>query len=307
MPTAAEICILFNGKAGKTDESPAAIRLRERAEEAGDKVELRVLSASQNIESEARRAAAEGFRVVAAAGGDGTISAVAAGLRNSGAALAVLPMGTFNYLARGLEVPQEVDEAFDVMMDGEIQPLPVGEVNGRVFLNNASFGVYPAILAQREGIYKRFGRSRLIAHWSTLRTVLAFHKPIALKITVDGQTRERRTSLAFIARSAYQLEEYDLDGADCIRDGQFAVFIAPDCSRWQLLYRALRLTWRGMRKNTDFELLCGRDIVIESRRRSRMVALDGESERINGPYRFRVLKDAISIVAPKDQTDGSAH
>lgn len=300
-----ETCILVNEDAGRRAPGEAARVLRALAETAPRPVEVRVLERTQSIESEARRAAAQGFGTVAAAGGDGTISSVAAGLRQSGSTLGIVPFGTFNFVARGLGIPQDTEAAFQVLTGGVTRPMPIGDVNGRAFLNNASLGVYPAILATREGIYRRWGRSRLAAHWSTLRTVCSFHKPLALRVTVDGVPRERETSLVFVARSAYQLEEFGLEGAEAVRAGGFAMFLAPDCSRAQMLLRAGRLAWAGMRRGEDFELLCGKEILIETGRNTRLFALDGERERLSGPFRFRVLRDALRVIVPPDAAERS--
>jgi diacylglycerol kinase family enzyme len=81
-------------------------------------------------------------------------------------------------------------------------PVPGGRgQRPNIFLNNAGVGMYPTILEQREDIYRRFGRSRIAAHWSVATTFLRFYRLLSIKVTVDGQDIRKRTPLAFIARS----------------------------------------------------------------------------------------------------------
>jgi diacylglycerol kinase family enzyme len=188
----------------------------------------------------------------------------------------------------------------DVIAAGATRDVPVAEVNGRMFLNNASLGLYPAILQQREGTYRRWGRSRLAAHWSVLVTFMRFHRPLSLKVVVDGEQIRARTPLAFVARSAYQLDLFGLDGSEAVRDGRFAVFLAPDGSRWQLLLFAVRLAWRSMERGRDFDLIDGREVDIETARgRARLVARDGERERLRSPFRFRIHERPLRVFAPE--------
>ena len=294
----AEICVIMNVASGKQKDIAVEDALRAGFERHPGRFTLRAIRAGGSLTDETDRAVAEGFGIIVAAGGDGTICAVASRLVGSGRTMGLLPMGTFNFFARGLGVPEDVDEAIDLVATGTPRTVSVGEVNGRVFLNNASLGLYPAILQQREGTYRRWGRSRLAAHWSVLVTFFKFHRPLSLRVTVDGVPRRARTPLAFVARSSYQLDQYELDGGDCVRRGRFALFLAPDSNRWELLLYVLRLARGRMEPGRDFDLVCGDEIEIETRRRRRLVARDGERERMASPFRFRVRKDALKVIAP---------
>jgi diacylglycerol kinase family enzyme len=294
-----DICILLNlrsGRKGKGTED----RLRAAAARHPGRFELRVIGRRGNPVEAAERAAADGFDTLVAAGGDGTIGAVAHVARLRCLTLGVLPMGTFNFFARGLGLPEELEAAVDLVARGPTRRIGIGEVNGRIFLNNASLGLYPAILAQREGTYRRWGRSRLAAHWSVLATFARFHRPLWLRVSVDGETIRTRTPLAFVARSAYQLDLFGLPGGEEVRGDRFALFLAPDSSRWHLLLFALRLAWHSMQEGRDYEFFSGRRIDIETDSPDRLVARDGERERMRAPFRFRMLDDALRVIAPEE-------
>ena len=173
----------------------------------------------REIGRETARALEEGIPTIVAAGGDGTICGIAAQLAGTGSRMGVLPLGTFNYFARSLGLPEELEEAVRVVAEGHLRAIPVGEVNGRVFLNNASLGAYAAILFRRERVYRRWGRSRLAAYWSVITTLLCFRVSLDATVTVDGAMRQFRTPLIFVAKNAHQLDHFELAGADCVRAG----------------------------------------------------------------------------------------
>ena len=119
-----------------------------------------------------------------------------------------------------------------------------------------------------------------------------------MQITIDGRSVRKKSPLAFVANSAYQIAEFDLPGADAVRDGQFAVYVAPDTGRYGLILRALRLAGRTARLGRDMELVTGRDITIATRQSHRLIARDGEKETVEGPFRFRLHPDALKVITP---------
>lgn len=296
--TTPDICVIINAGSGKGRGAELADELESHLAGFPDRYTLRLVRHGSEIEKEADRAVQEGFSTIVAAGGDGTICAVASRLAGTGRQMGVLPLGTFNYFARGLSLPEELEEAVRVVTEGHSRTIHVGDVNGRVFLNNASLGAYAAILQRREKVYRRWGRSQLAAYWSVLLALFSFRSMLTLKVTVDGEVRRFRTPMVFVANNPYQLELFELDGVDCVRSGQFALFVAPDCGRFDLIRYALRLAFHSMVPDRDFELLCGSDILVEDRRRRRLVARDGEREYLEGPFRFHLRKDALQVLVP---------
>jgi diacylglycerol kinase family enzyme len=214
--------------------------------------------------------------------------------------MGVLPFGTFNYFARSLGLPEELDEAARVIVAGHTRTLDLGEVNGRIFLNNASLGAYPTILDHRERFYRRWGRSRIAAYWSMLLTLLRFRRPLHVTMTVDGETRRLRTPLIFVAKNAGQLDAVGLEGGDCVRSGRFAIFVAPDIGRLALVVYALRLGLGLAEPREDFELVCGRDVTVETAWHRRLVARDGERERMESPFVFRLRPGALDVFVPAE-------
>lgn len=288
--------MICNGGSGRnTHESDA---IDEVMLEFGPEATLIRVKQGQDITKIAQKAVDDGYGTLVAAGGDGTIMAVASVLAGSDARLAVLPLGTFNFFARGLGASDDLAQAARDILNGTAEPMSLGEMNGRLFLNNASIGVYPAILQERETVYKRFGRFRLAAHWSTLRTFVKFQRPLHVTIEIDGQSRKYRTPLVFVARSAFQLDYFGIEGGDAVRDGKFAVYVCPDRGRWGLLKGAWRLALGRMEVGKDVELICADALTIRTKRKRQTVACDGEKLRLDMPLEFRIRPGVLQVVKP---------
>lgn len=292
----ADICVIANAKSGATTRVAAA--LDSAMTVFGDRAELRTFTGDPAPVAE--QAIRDGFSIIVAAGGDGTVAGVAHALAGTPALMGVLPMGTFNYFARGLHTPADATEAANAILEGEPHDIAVGSVNGKVFLNNVALGLYPAILDEREAAYQRWGRSRIMAHWSTLRSILRLQRPMRVRIVADGQAQIRRTPMIFVARSAYQLDQFGVVGAEAISDDRFAVYIARQTTRIGLL----KLAWRLMRPgkvdlSEDLELLTPQTLVIDRPKRRRIrIAYDGEREKMILPLTFRIDHHVLSVILP---------
>jgi len=290
------ICVLTNPASGRNSKDAQAIDLAMQA--FGPKATLRRWKQGDDLGRFVQKAVADGFTTIVAAGGDGTVMGVAHALLGTKANLAVIPLGTFNYFARGLGLPQEPAAAAKAILAGHPTAVSVGMVNDQLFLNNASVGIYPTILQEREQIYARWGRSRMLAHWSVLRTLIRFQRPMHMTLTADGVTQSLKTPLVFVARSAYQLQQFGLKGSKAISDDQFATFVARGGSRWSLLRLALRLATRSVVVGRDIDLIYARALKMDLRKPVARVAFDGEKARMRSPLSFRIERHALNIIVP---------
>ncbi|WP_431299613.1 diacylglycerol/lipid kinase family protein [Tabrizicola sp. BL-A-41-H6] len=291
-----DICVIANSKSGTAN--------REVLDKAlavfGSRAVLR--SFEGDPAPVAEQAVRDGYPIIVAAGGDGTVAGVAHALAGTKAAMAVLPMGTFNYFARGLNTPTDPAEAAAAILAGETHAIAVGTVNGRVFLNNVALGLYPAMLDDREATYLRFGRSRILAHWSALRTILRLQRPMRWSFVIDGVTVVRRTPMIFIARSAYQLDQFGLSGTAAISEDRFAVYIARQSTRLGLLKLAWRLLRGKVDLSSDVELIQPKTLVIDRRKRRNIrIAYDGEREKMALPLTFAIDADGLSVILPPEK------
>ena len=241
--------------------------------------------------------------IVVAAGGDGTINAVAQATLGSTCAFGVLPQGTFNYFSRAHGIPAEIGAAMQILLTASAQPVQVGLVNERVFLVNASIGLYPALLEDREAWKQQFGRSRIVAFGAGLMTLLRGHRNLRLRIEVAGQAaRDVRTPTLFVGNNALQMEQLGFPEAQAIDAGKLAAITLRPVGRlwmlWLLLRGALgRLGAADKVVNFSFKSLTVRGARAFGPRHIK-VATDGEISWLPLPLHFRVAPEPLWLIRP---------
>jgi diacylglycerol kinase family enzyme len=254
-----------------------------------------VVVRGSDIVREAEKAAADGL--IVAAGGDGTVSAVAGVAVRTGATLGVLPLGTFNHFARDAGIPLDVTEAASIIRPGVTRTVDVGELNGRIFLNNASLGIYPRLVWERRAEQRR-GRSK----WTALSIAVAktwwSYRTLTLRLTLDGAPLVRRTPFLFIGNGEYEAEGIDLGARASLETGRLSAYVAPECGRVELLAMPFRALARRMSAEVKFEAFTAREITIEPSRSRVGLALDGEIAVTHPPLRCRILPRALRVLVP---------
>ena len=153
--------------------------------------------------------------VVVAAGGDGTLNTVAQAVLGSGCAFGVLPQGTFNYFGRNHGIPSDTAAATRLLLSARAQPVQVGLVN-------ASLGLYPQLLEDREAWKQQYGRHRLVALGSALATLLREHRQLRIRVERAGKAHVVRTPTLFVANNRLQLEQIGIEETEALASGRLA-------------------------------------------------------------------------------------
>jgi len=253
-----------------------------------------------DMEAAARRALADGAGVVIAGGGDGTVSAVAAAVAGSGAALGVLPMGTLNHFARDLRLPKSLELAARAIAQGMTSPRAVdlGEVNGRTFINNASIGLYPHIVSKRERQQERLGRNKWVAMLVAIASV--FRRYPVLKVVLDtgDVALARTTPFLFVGNNRYEMSLLAENGRASLDRGELSLYFTRRTGRLGLLRMALRGLLGRLDQAQDFEALALAAVTVDTPKKTLRIALDGEVTRMAPPLHFRTLPGALRVIAP---------
>ncbi len=296
--------ILNAGSGGGTDEADLDT-LRESFVTAGHDVRIDLVRAGDDMSAVVQRALADGPTNVVAGGGDGTINSVAQHLVGSDVALGVLPMGTLNHFARDLGIPLELRAAAAVVTRGYHQQVDVGEVNGRIFLNNSSLGLYPRIVQLRERYRARGVTKWVVAAWAALRVVRS-GAAVRLRMTVDGEPSERRTPLLFIGNGAYLMEGFDAGTRESITAGYLALYTVHVDGTWPLLRLVSRILRGRARASGELTMVRADHATIHAigfaARSHVMIALDGEVETLALPLDYRSKPGALRVCVPHAET-----
>lgn len=294
--------LVFNPKSGKGAAKNLAETATRLCREHGAALKLYPLddpSKINDIAARAVKAARADGGVVAAAGGDGTVRAVAHAARGTGAKVAVVPCGTFNYFARTHAIPEDAEAALTLALGGEAKAVRLASVNDETFILNASLGLYAKAVRSRKAHTRKFGRSRFVATFATLRTLLGDHAEMDVRLVVDGREKRVETTTLFVGNNALQMRNLDFKVADCLKADSLAGVTLKKFSGWRavvLLFRGLTKTLEDAREVDSF---CVDSLTVHAKRPSFTVALDGEMFRLNTPLEIRSLPESLNLVKPR--------
>lgn len=236
---------------------------------------------------------------IVAAGGDGTVNAVAAHVVDrDDVVLGVLPVGTLNHFARDLGLPDAIDDAAGVIAAGHVRTVDVGDVNGRPFLNNSSLGLYARLVVERERLqrHRHWGKwpAMMRAGWSVLRHPRTF----SAVLHVDGRELRRRTPFVFVGNNDYVIEGPRAGARTRLDDGELAVYVLRPSGPMGLVGLALRALAGRVVEGRDLDRLRATSFIVESHHRQARVARDGEVDLLDAPVHYRVRPGALRVFAP---------
>ncbi|MBG9390323.1 diacylglycerol kinase family protein [Caenimonas aquaedulcis] len=301
----ARIEVIANSSSGQGCAPEWARDVEGKLREHGLDARVTLVHSGEEILSTAKQAVARGADMVVASGGDGTVSAVASQLAGTRVTLGVLPMGTLNHFAKDLGIPIEVDAALGVLARGHAVQVDVAEVNGRVFINNSSLGLYPDIVLDRERQRRRLGRGKWGALLAASLHAAQRYPVLSFDMEVDGKPISRRSAFAFIGNNEYTMEGFEIGGrSQGLADGKLSLYITQRTGRFGLLRLALRALFRRLRQAKDFDILTAQSLVVNTRHRHMRVATDGEVSLMETPLTYRIRPAALRVIVPAPEEPG---
>ena len=235
----------------------------------------------------------EPFDVAVVGGGDGTIMKSLGAFVGRSTPLGIIPLGTFNDLARALEIPLRPAAAVETIVSGRRQAIDVGCVNGQYFLTEASIGISTHIARRQTPEIKRFlGLASAVA---TTVTTIWHARPFAVSVSHDGEDERFKTIQLTVANS-FHFGGLVTNRTASLDDGKLELY-SLRVQRWSDIFRLVGPILKrevrdsaavAMRSSTRFEVRT---------RRPRAIVADGEPVAMT-PAEFKVLPHAITICVP---------
>lgn len=259
----------------------------------GREIALELLDGGEIADAAARHA---GAPLVVVGGGDGTIGAAASALARTPSALAVLPLGTRNHFARQLGLPLDLPCAARIAVSGQRRRIDLGAAGDRLFINNASFGIYTRFVRMRDRGKGPKWLSTIPATLHALRRMRAQH----FTLRIDGRERDIVTPLLFVGNNEYSIAPGRLGERESLEDGQLSICAVSAQNPLHLLGFAARALVGLARPEQDFEEYdTPATIVIEG---SGYIegAFDGELALMSLPLTLRSLPAALGVVTPRE-------
>ena len=227
--------------------------------------------------------------LIAAIGGDGTLSAVAGVLTGTESIFAPLSGGTLNHFTKDLGIKQDLNEAVEAILDAKPQTIDVASINDTVFINNSSLGLYPSSLQVRGKLEDRLGK------WpsAVIGVIRAFVQFRSYHLTINKTSFD--TPFIFVGNNDYHLDT--LEGSrTSLNEGLLSVYVISSNSRFTLL-KLLPYALIGKLNDHDaFHTYHTTSFTISSKRPAISISHDGELSKFETPLTYAIIKDGLRII-----------
>lgn len=296
-----KIEVIINAGSGSVIGDETAAIVADSFRELGVEVCVQVAENGDDIEGLVRKAVESDAEIIVAGGGDGTISGIAVEVYKAGKTLGVLPLGTLNNFSKDLGIPQDLAEAVGVIVEGYTKTIDLAEVNGHIFINNSSIGLYPRMVRKREK-QQRLGRGKWIsALWASLR-MFKLSPFLKVRIRMDDKQFLRKTPFVFVGNNEYDMDVYNIGRRNELDQGKLGVYFLHRGGRWGVLMMVIRTIFGRLKQWRDFEIVTTDEISIKTRRRRVHVALDGEVDIMRSPLIYKSIPAALKVIVPREET-----
>jgi diacylglycerol kinase family enzyme len=304
-----KMAVVLNAGAGSLLGQPpreAAGTVRRLLGEAGHDAGVEVAE-GRGIVDAVERAAAAGADAVVVGGGDGTVACAANRLAGTGTPLGVLPLGTLNLYARDLDTPLEIEEAIAALAAGEVHPLDVAEVNGRIFLNHSAFGLYPLMVREREAMRARQNLSRQrLSKWPAMAVAVmkSLYRYPMFTVGLDlGSGPIRIVTPALVAsNNRYEEGFAAIPRRSRLDSGRLGVYVARHRRPLAMARLMAEMVLGSWQQNEDLDVFETDEMTVTSRRSRLQVANDGELEMMTTPLKYRIRAGALRVLVPRGAT-----
>ncbi|MBV9216287.1 MAG: sphingosine kinase [Acidobacteria bacterium] len=296
------VAVIVNANSGSGSDEKHAEQIRDAFRAVGLSAEIFVAKRGEDLVKLAHGSVKSEASVIAAGGGDGTVSVIASAIAGTDKLMGVLPLGTLNHFAKDLDLPSELPDAAKVIAEGATAEIDLGSVNGRTFINNSSIGLYPRIVRRRE-MQQSLGRGKwAAAAWAALKVLRLSHF-LTVKIVADDAVLMRRTPFVFVGNNDYDMDLYNIGRRPRLDRGKLSVYFLRRGGRWGVIVMLLKTMIGRLKQWEDFEALQTTSLTIESKKKQLFVAIDGEVTTFGTPLEYKILPGALRVIVPRREEE----
>jgi diacylglycerol kinase family enzyme len=237
-------------------------------------------------------------KVVIVAGGDGTVRAVVNEFFDQDVTVGIVPLGTFNHLAKDLGIPISCPEAIQVIVDGVISKIDFATVNGCVFINNSSIGMYTKAVKFRKvysGFFNWFAMT--LAAFNILKR-LPF---LTVNYHFENKNIEVVTPLVFISNNQYEMNLLKLTQRERLDEGKLYLYLNESHSHLDFIKILFNVLLRRQTKiKNKFRIEAIEQCTLKLKKKSISVAIDGEVQQFDTPLQYKIHPKKLSIITPNE-------
>lgn len=288
--------LIINPKSG--DGRAIKAKIPQKASKLG--ITTIITKKGDSIEGLARKAVSDGAKILGVSGGDGTLGAVAKVAIEENLPLVVLPGGTRCHFARDVGFdPKEIGDAL-ASFYGIERRVDVGSINGRIFLNNASFGLYADVVDKPDYRNHKVRTTREV-----LRSLLNGDTPYyALSFTDDKQKKHRHAAQILVGVNAYEtVNIFEFGRRRAMNQGILQITAVTKLTDELIgqMMGTIVLNQSFEDSNTGHvEQWEAAKFSVNSKSKQLVVGVDGEREEYTTPVTIKILPKALRLMVPPE-------
>lgn len=289
--------VVINPVAGVSQLDIVRERIHSAFETRGIPLETYETTGKEDLKQHVREAVKQGYKLFISAGGDGTLSSVIDGLVGTEIPLVIVPTGTWNALARALDIPLQVDQAVDLLFqEHNIQTIDAMDVNGSYFVLSVSAGIGALTMKDVEREDKR--RLGKLADLRRALAELLEFRAYQFEVKIDGKPTKFRASELMVANTAILgIKALQLDPNIRMDDGKLNVCRIYANTITEYLKLGASMLRRDQKRS--WNVLCMEALEEVEIRSKQKLPVQGDGELIGQlPITVKIRPQAIRIVTP---------
>lgn len=236
----------------------------------------------------------KGTDIVVAVGGDGTVNEIGRALIDSQTAMAIIPCGSGNGLARHLHIPMSVSKAIDVINSGKVETIDYGRINTLPFFCTCGVG-FDAFISMEFAKKRTRG---FVTYIETTLTEFLKYKPEKYTLTIDGDEREYKAFLIAVGNASQYGNNAYIAPKATLTDGLLDVIILKPFKIYDVPVLAYRLFNKSIEGSVHIQKVQCRHVTIH-RQNAGSVHLDGEPCEMDKDIDIQIQHNGLNMVVPR--------
>ncbi len=299
--------VIVNEKSGSVrwESTEEAVEdLTQQFERAGAQAEIHLTDGDEAADRLGEGLASDA-EVIFLGGGDGTLTRSAPHFLGQDKPLGVLPLGTFNLMARDLQIPLEPDEAIAQLVQGSVMEIDVARANEAIYLTHANIGHLTDLARRREEFRDKPWQEKVVAIGRTFYENLGSEPPFAFRLRVGGEWQEVVTPTLAVVVGEYGVFD-PFPRRERLDSGELTVYVSEHATGLEAMKDVLRVVVSQRDTARNVYRIRSDEVMVDGPQKSLCVVLDGEIHEMEVPLHFSVVPKQLKVLVPNEPASGEA-
>lgn len=235
-------------------------------------------------------------KVIIIGGGDGSIRTAVQVIYKLDIPLAILPLGTFNHFAKALQLPNQLEQILQLIVDMKIKKVDVGSVNDYVFVNNSTIGFYSKLVKEKEK-QNFFMNNRFFKALFYVKNIFKILPVYSIKFKINEFTKYYQSNLIFIGNNYYCIDIKKFGERNNLSSGHLSIYIAEFVNQWGLFKLFFHILFKNKSVSDYLDLYVVKEAIIDCKSKKVNLTLDGELFKMEAPLIYKSIPGGLCIIS----------